>query len=169
MKLRGLAVGAALLAASALPAFAQDAVCSKLAWPLGKERALLTGSVDLVPSGTTRKAMPDRALSLMLKKGADGLPVAPGKPADATKFSGFVIVPVSAAGDYLVSLSSEGWIDAVQDGASLTSTAHTGDEHCPGLRKSVRFTLGAKPLTLQISNAPGDHVEIAITPAPPKP
>jgi hypothetical protein len=167
MRLRVLAAAGALLLAAGLPAFAQDAVCSKLAWPLDKERALLNGSVDLVPSGTTRKAMPDRALSLMLKKGADSLPVAPGRPADMAKFSGFVVVPVAAAGDYLVSLSSEGWIDAVQDGEALVSTAHTGDEHCPGLRKSVRFTLGAKPLTLQISNAPGDHVEIAITPAKP--
>ncbi|HEY4944101.1 MAG TPA: hypothetical protein VII56_21915 [Rhizomicrobium sp.] len=165
MKLRTLFfVGAALLAVMG-PALA-DPVCSKLAWPLDTERALLNGSVDAVPSGETRKAMPVRALSLMLNPGAKAdLPFAPAKPADPAKFAGFVILPVASAGDYLVSLSAEGWIDAVQDGVSIASSAHTSDGNCPGLRKSVRFTLTAKPLTLQISNAPADHIEIAITPA----
>ncbi|HXC57560.1 MAG TPA: hypothetical protein VNU97_19830 [Rhizomicrobium sp.] len=160
-------LGAVLLLAAS-PALA-DPVCSKLAWPLDKERALLNGTVDAFASGETRKAMPSRAISLMLKPGSEaGLPVASAKPADPAKFGGYVIVPVVAAGDYLVSLSAEGWIDALQDGATLNSTAHTGDADCPGLRKSVRFTLAAKPLTLEISNAPADHIEIAITPAPAK-
>jgi hypothetical protein len=148
------------------PAFAADAVCGKLTWPLDKERALLNGSVDAFASGATRKAMPERAISILLNP-ADkaALPLASTKPADPKKFGGFVILPVATAGDYLISLSAEGWIDAVQDGAALSSTAHTGDENCPGLRKSVRFTLAAKPLTLEISNAPADHIEITITPA----
>ncbi|MEI9885621.1 MAG: hypothetical protein WDN08_03825 [Rhizomicrobium sp.] len=155
-----------VLAFAASPALAGP-VCSKLAWPLTAERALLNGTVDAFASGETRKAMPARAISLMLNPGEKAaLPVAPAKPGDPAKFGGFVILPVAAAGDYLVSLSSEGWIDAIQDGVALPSTAHTGDGNCPGLRKSVRFTLAAKPLTLQISNAPADHIEIAITPAP---
>jgi len=157
---------ATVLVLAAAPAFADDAVCSKLAWNLDAERALLNGTVDAFASGETRKAMPARAISLMLKKDADAaLPTPPAKPLDPAKFGGFVVLPVAAAGDYLISLSAEGWIDAVQDGVVLTSTAHTGDGNCPGLRKSVRFTLAAKPLTIQISNAPADHIEIAVTPA----
>ena len=161
---RVLFAGAAFCAMT-LPAFAQDALCSKLSWPLEHERALLNGTVDLVVSGTTRKAIPDKALSLILNTGDKAaLPNAPGKQLDPKKFAGFVILPVTAPGDYLVSLSAEGWIDTVQNGVALTSAAHTGDEHCPGLRKSVRFTLTASPLTLQIGNAPADHIEIAVTP-----
>ncbi|HEY0300420.1 MAG TPA: hypothetical protein VGC36_03765 [Rhizomicrobium sp.] len=154
------------LSLGAAPAFAADAVCGKLAWPLDKERALLNGTVDAFASGAARKAMPARAISILLNP-ADkaALPVVSAKPADPAKFAGFAIFPVTVAGDYLVSLSSEGWIDAVQDGAVIASTAHTGDGNCPGLRKSVRFTLAAKPLTLQIGNAPAGHIEIAITPA----
>ncbi|HEY0107180.1 MAG TPA: hypothetical protein VGB91_13945, partial [Rhizomicrobium sp.] len=123
--------------------------------------------LDGVASGATRKAMPTRAIGLLLDPGAKvALPYASAKPVDAAKFAGFVTVPVTTAGDYLVSLSSEGWIEAIQDGAPLTSTAHTGDPDCPGLRKVVRFTLGAKPLTLQIANAPRGAVVLAITPAP---
>lgn len=154
------------LAAPALPAMA-DPVCGKLAWPLEHERALLNGTIDAFASGATRKAMPPRAIGVLLVP-ADkaALPFPAAKPADAAKFSGYFIVPVTAAGDYLVSLSSEGWIDAIQDGAEVASTAHTGDPDCPGLRKSVRFTLGAKPLTLEIVNAPRGTIAIAITPAP---
>lgn len=162
------AVLALALLCSAAPALADPpAMCSKLGWPLDKERALLDGTVIAVPSGDTRKAMPTRALSLMLEPGAKvTLPLAPAKPADPAKFAGFVVVPVTTPGDYLISLSSEGWIDAVQNGVAVTSSAHTGDSNCPGLRKSVRFSLAAGQLTIQISNAPSDRIEIAITPAP---
>jgi hypothetical protein len=43
------------------------------------------------------------------------------------------------------------------------STAHTGDTNCPGLRKSVRFTLTALPLTLEISGAASDRIAVAVT------
>jgi hypothetical protein len=155
---------AALLLA-ATPALA-DPPCSRLSWPLDHERELLNGTVDAFPSGETKKALPPRAISLMLVPPAKAaLPVPSAKPADATKFAGYVIFPVATPGDYLVSLSAEGWIDVVQDGVVVASTAHTGDPDCPGLRKSVRFPLKAGAVTLEISNAPGDHIEIAITPA----
>ena len=63
-----------------------------------------------------------------------------------------------------VSLSSEAWVDVIQNGHSIVASDHSGDPNCPGLRKSVRFTLTAAPVTLEISNAPDDHVRIAITP-----
>lgn len=164
--MRRMLLLALALSLSAVPALA-DPVCGKLAWPLDRERALLNGTLDAFASGATRKAMPSRAIGLLLVP-ADKvvLPTPAAKPADATKFSGYFTVPAATAGDYLVSLSSEGWIDAIQDGAEMASTTHTGDPDCPGLRKSVRFTFAAKPLTLQIVNAPRGTIAIAITPAP---
>jgi hypothetical protein len=46
----------------------------------------------------------------------------------------------------------------------MNMRADSGDANCPDLRKSVRFTLTAQPTTLEISNAPSDHILIAVTP-----
>ena len=67
-------------------------------------------------------------------------------------------------GVYQVTLSSEGWIDLVQDGASLKAADHSGVKDCPGLRKSVRFKVGAAPVALQISGVPADSIKVAIRP-----
>jgi hypothetical protein len=156
-----------VLSLSATSALAADPVCSKLAWPLDKERALLNGATRTIGSGSALERFQGEAITLGLKPApAAGLPTAPGKPADPAKFSGYLNLPSELAGDFVVSLSSEGWIDLVQGGASLMSTAHTGDENCPGLRKAVRFTFSGALLVLQIENAPADHIVLAITPAP---
>ena len=64
-----------------------------------------------------------------------------------------------------MTLSAEGWIDLVQNGAPLDSADHSGAKNCPGLRKSVRFNVGAAPVVLQISGAPAESVKVAIRPA----
>ncbi len=164
--MRGAALLAVALCLGTAPALA-DPVCSKLAWPLDKERALLLGATHTLTSGATLEHFQDAAVTLGLKPAAEAkLPVTPAKPADPAKFSGFVSLPSEPPGDVIVSLSSEGWIDLVQNGAPLVSTAHTGDDNCPGLRKAVRFTLSGAALILEISNAPADHITVAITPAP---
>ena len=53
-------------------------------------------------------------------------------------------------------------IDLVQNGASLEATDHSGVKDCPGLRKSVRFSVGAAPVALQISGAPADNIKVAV-------
>jgi hypothetical protein len=152
----------AILALAATPALA-DPVCTKLAWPMAHERALLNAPARIVASGTTI-ALADEAFTLSLKSGAT-LPFPSQKPSDPAKFAGHVVVLVPVAGDYLVSLSGEGWIDAVVSGADVNSTAHTSDPDCPGLRKSVRFTLPAAPVTIEISNAPSATINLIVSPA----
>ena len=51
-------------------------------------------------------------------------------------------------------LSSEGWIDVVQDGHAVKSAAFSGALGCEGVRKSVKFDLAAQPLTLELSGVP---------------
>ena len=63
-----------------------------------------------------------------------------------------------------MTLSGEGWIDLVQGGSHLEATAHTGAKECPGLRKSVRFTVGTAPTVLQLSGVPADTIKVAIRP-----
>ena len=153
-----------LLALAVSPALA-DPVCGKLAFPLDHERALLNAPGTAVRSGEILGVLPDQALALVLKPTGDAkLPYGAAKPGDPAKFAGYFRLTPPMAGDYLVSLSSEGWIDVFQDGAEVTSTAHTGDPDCPGLRKSVRFTLSARPVTVEISNAPAAGIAVAVTP-----
>ncbi|HVN69526.1 MAG TPA: hypothetical protein VMU38_07760 [Candidatus Binatia bacterium] len=139
-----------------------DPVCTKLAWPLDAERARMNATADVVESGSMVRGTQGNVFILALKHGA-GLPVASQRSTDPEKFSGFAILPLPSAGDYFISLSQEGWIDAIQNGVPAASTAHAGDPNCPGLRKSVRFTLSASPLTLEISNATSDRIVVAVT------
>jgi hypothetical protein len=153
-----------LLACAATPALA-DPPCSKLAWPLVHEQALMKAPAARVKNGDILGVLPDQALVLALKPTADAnLPFPSAKPGDPQKFAGTLRIAVPP-GDYFISLSSEGWIDVYQDGASVASTAHTGDPDCPGLRKSVRFPLTDRPVTLEVSNAPAAAITLAITPA----
>jgi hypothetical protein len=161
--MRRAALIALLLCAAATPALA-DPPCSKLGWPLVHEQALMKAPAATVHNGNILGVLPDQALTLVLKPSGDAqLPYPSAKPGDPQKFAGYLRITVPT-GDYLISLSSEGWIDVYQDGASVASTARTGDPDCPGLRKSVRFPLSDKPVTLQISNAPAATITIAVTP-----
>jgi len=160
--IRALALGCALATAISAPAFAVDAVCTKFAWPVDRELALLRAPPPEAASGAALAAAPV-AVSLKLASGAT-LPAPSEKPTDPAKFAGFVTLPAPPAGDYLVSLSGEAWIDVIQDGKPVASYSHSGDPNCPGMRKSVRFTLAAKPVTIQVSNGPEDHILLAVTP-----
>ena len=93
------------------------------------------------------------------------LPMAPERaPKQPSSFAGFVAVPAPPqAGSYKVTLSSEAWIDVVQDGHFLKSTAHTGASGCTGIRKSVKFNLDAAPFVVQLSNVPASKIGAAIT------
>ena len=57
------------------------------------------------------------------------------------------------------------WVDAVQDGRTLSSEAHSSDATCTLFHKSVRFVLGASPVTLQFSGEGADSVTFTILPA----
>jgi hypothetical protein len=147
---------------AAAPALA-DPACTKFNWPVDHELALLRAPQPDTASGTAISASLPLALTLKLATGAT-LPSPSDKPSDPAKFAGLVTLGAPMAGDYLVSLSGEAWIDVIQDGKPVASTQHSGDPNCPDLRKSVRFTFSGKPVTLQISNAPSDHILIAVTP-----
>ncbi|HZK80383.1 MAG TPA: hypothetical protein VFC46_04930, partial [Humisphaera sp.] len=66
-------------------------------------------------------------------------------------------------GTYKITLSSEGWIDVVQDGHTVKSAAFSGATGCEGIRKSVKFDLAAQPFTVEFTSVPADTMRIAIT------
>jgi hypothetical protein len=66
-------------------------------------------------------------------------------------------------GVYKITLSSEGWIDVVQDGHFVKSGPHTGAMGCAGIRKSVKFDLAAAPFVVQLTSVPANKIGVAIT------
>jgi len=148
--------------------FAQEPVgCDKFKWPLDKERATLNGT-DL-PKVTSGDRVPwplPWASIVTLVPFADAkLPRTPERaPKSPTSFAGFVQTAApSHAGTYKVTLSSEGWIDVVQNGQFVKSSAFSGATGCDGIRKSVKFDLTAAPFTVELSGVAADTTRMAIS------
>jgi hypothetical protein len=150
------------------PCLAQEPVgCDKFKWPLDKERATLNGTdLPKLTSGASVTWPIPWATTVALVAFADAkLPVAPERaPKSPTSFAGFVqIAAPPQAGTYKITLSSEGWIDVVQDGHIVKSVAFSGATGCEGVRKSVKFDLETHPLTLELSGVPADLIKIAVS------
>jgi hypothetical protein len=165
MKIATLALGAGLFTVTAS---AQEPTgCDKFKWPLDKERATLTGTdLPKVASGDRLPWPIPFATIVGLKPLADAkLPLPPERaPKSPDTFAGFINVAAPArAATYKITLSSEGWIDIVQDGAAVKSSAFSGATGCEGVRKSVKFPLAAKPFSVELSGVPADTTRIAIT------
>ncbi|MGN6747528.1 MAG: hypothetical protein ACTHJS_02955, partial [Xanthobacteraceae bacterium] len=156
------------LLVSAVPALAQEpSGCDKFKWPLDKERATLTGSdlPKLASGSRVTWPLPFATTVSLLPFTEAKLPVAPERaPKSNNTFSGFIEAPSPAkSGIYKITLSSEGWIDVVQDGKRLKSIIATGATGCEGVRKSVKFSLAAAPFTVQLSGIDANSVGIAIS------
>jgi len=172
---RGTLVLAAALIATVLLATARTAsaldiaACDQFAWPIKREQALFA-SKDLrhVASGATLDSLPDRGIALELQP-HDTAPyvLAPSRqPKIANSSGGLVVISnVSKAGSYQVTASAEAWIDVIQGGKSLPSTAHSGRRDCPDVRKTVRFDLQTGAVTIQVSGVDSKLIKLAILPA----
>ena len=172
---RGTCVlAAALIAASSFTAARtasalDSAAWDQFAWPVKREQALFA-SKDLqhVASGATLDSIPDHGVTPELLP-HDTVPyaLAPTRqPKIANSFGGVVVISnVSKAGSYQVTASAEAWIDVIQDGKSLASTAHSGRRECPDVRKSVRFDLQTGAVTIQVSGVDSKLIKLAILPA----
>jgi hypothetical protein len=150
----------------AAPAVAQEPVgCDKFKWPLDHERALLASPSQLA-SGAAM-AQPLAAVTLALAPLADAkLPVAPSRaPKSPDSYAGFVSVPaLPKAGTYRVTLSAPAWIDVIQSGQAVKSTAFSGASGCAGLAKSVKFELTAAPFIVELSGATAHALGFVVTP-----
>jgi hypothetical protein len=154
--------------AMAAPALAEEPVgCDKFKWPLDKERATLNGTdLPKITSGDRVTFPIPLATIVALVPFADAkLPAPPERaPKSPDTFAGYFQVRAPAhAGTYKITLSSEGWIDIVQAGQAVKSTAFSGALGCEGVRKSVKFELSAAPFTVELSGVPADAIKMAIT------
>ena len=161
------AIVALLMLASASAAAQEPSGCDKFKWPLDKERATLNGTdLPKVNSGERITWPIPFAATISLSKLADAkLPFPPERaPKSPASFAGFVQVsaPPKAA-TYKITLSAESWLDVVQDGHTVKSSAFSGAAGCEGVRKSVKFELAPQPFTLQLSGAPADSIRIVVS------
>jgi hypothetical protein len=154
--------------AIAAPAFAEEPIgCDKFKWPIDKELRVMIGDTIAIPSGSTLPNALPVSVIVSLKHLADAkLPAPPERePKLPDSFAGFVQAAAPAqAGTYKINLSAEGWIDVVQDGQTVKSTAFSGALGCEGIRKSVKFDLAAKPFTIELSGVTASSIRIAVTP-----
>jgi hypothetical protein len=163
---RALVVFAVCMIAS--PCLAEEPVgCDKFKWPLDKERATLNGTdLPKVKSGEKISwPLPFGTIVALFPFADAKLPTPPERaPKSPASFAGFVQAPAPAkTGSYKITLSAEGWIDVVQDGHVVKSTAFSGALGCEGIRKSVKFDLAAQPFTIELSNVAADSIKIAIS------
>jgi hypothetical protein len=164
----GAFVGAAALIFP-LSALAQETGgCGSFAWPIATElKWIKAADVQALKSGAKLPQPPEKAMNLALEPmSAVTFPVAPTgrrKP-DGDVYGGIVNFdsPSSAPGSYQVTLESGGWVDVVQDGKALKSTAHSGKTDCDGVRKTLRFTLDPGPFVVEFSNIKKDSIKFAI-------
>lgn len=157
-----------LLAATSAGA-AEPSGCDKFKWPIERDRAALTApDRAALASGGALTAASGKAVTLGLKPlGEANLPSPPERKQADDSFGGFVSVAAPAqAGSYTISLSAAAWVDVTQDGKNLKPAAFSGATDCDGIRKTMKFDLAAKPLTLQISGVKADKIDLLVQPTP---
>ena len=160
----------ALVMLGAAPAFAAEepSGCDKFKWPIERERAVLTAPDRIkLASGGELAALPSTAVTLGLRSPAEAkLPSPPERAPKEGTFAGFTSIKAAPkAGSYTISLSAGGWVDVVQDGHFLKPKAFSGATDCDGIRKTMKYEIGASPFVLQISGTKEDSVSIAILPS----
>jgi len=162
-----------MLATTTLSARAEQATgCDEFLWPLATEIAWFQADAsEKAASGAKLAALPEgKAIALdLLPMPEATLPAKPTstpKDGDAEKFGGVVTIEsFPEPGAYQIAISASGWLDVVQNGTTLEAIAHTGSPQCNVLRKSVRFEIGAGPVSVQVSGVPKNSIRIAIRPA----
>ena len=141
----------ALLAATSF-AMAADGGCDAFKWPVAREQALFPAA----PAAQSGAAMAvGQAMDFTLTAPPDRAP-------KAGTFGATASVVVPPEGELQISLSDEAWIDVVQNGQAVKSSAFSGVRTCPGIRKSVRFKLSAGPATVQLSGAKKADLKVAV-------
>lgn len=167
-KMRSVATFVALIALSIPVSAAGTGGCESFSWPLKTEITWMGESDSIaLQSGASVTELPAKAMLVtLLPQDQAALSVTPsGKSKVAPENAHAAIInfaDVPGAGAYHVSLSGPGWIDVVQNGATLDAVAHTGKADCESIRKSVRFNIGAGPFSLQLSGVPSDTIKVTI-------
>lgn len=153
---------AVLLAALPLTAAAAqdqaiDASCANVRVALPAE---LTGWSDQTPVSAGVK--PGQGATIVVGKAANislhpakhlALSPAPEKTAAGDSSGGTLAVSIATAGTYRLALGGAAWVDLVQGGKAVTSSAHDHGPKCTGVRKLVDFKLTPGTYAIQLSGS----------------
>lgn len=145
---------------------AEPSGCDKFKWPVTHEQAALSAaSLAHLQSGG---ALPlDAAADIQLAPFAEAkldMPPERAPKASPSYAAEIKLDAPASAGTFKISISQEGWIDVIQDGHFVKPTAFSGATDCAGLRKSVKFSLDAKPATIQFSSVKGQDISVIVSP-----
>src|SRR5208337_1909326 len=139
--------------------------CNKFKWAVVHEQAALNAPQKAQVEQGGVFAF-DTAATAHLVPLADAKFDKPPERAPTSPSTYGIVIKMDAptgAGVFAVSLSGEGWIDVVQDGSFIKPTAFSGVLDCPGIRKSVRFPLEAKPITIQLSGVKTSDLSLIVS------
>ncbi len=142
--------------------------CDKFKWNIDHARAaLMAPERAKLASGGELAAVPSTGIILALRPPTEAeLPSPPERAPKEGTFAGFTSVKAAPkAGIYTISLSAGAWVDVVQDGHFLKPKGFSGATDCEGIRKTMKYELGAAPFVLQISGAREDSISIVILPS----
>jgi hypothetical protein len=145
---------------------AQDKnACDQFKWSIARERGWFA---DVKPAASGAAIAVGQGYAVALQP-SDSVAFAkpPERAPKAGSFGATLnVADIDKPGLYQITLSDEAWLDVIQGEAEVKSTGFSGQKDCPGVRKSVRFDLKAGPATLQVSNAAGVAINLALAPAP---
>ncbi|HEY1124039.1 MAG TPA: homogentisate 1,2-dioxygenase [Sphingobium sp.] len=132
-------------------------------WP---SRTGLTAAVE--PAGlAAARIVLGRAIDAQLSPGAkvhfgDG----PSRAKDVGDNAGMFAFTVDQPGTYRVALGSGGWVDVLESGKAVASSAHGHGAECSGIVKMVDFPLKAGEHVLQVEGSKDATVGILIARLP---
>jgi hypothetical protein len=160
----------ALVLLGTAPAWAAEepSGCDKFKWNIDNARATLTAPDRMkLASGAELASLPSTGLTLGLSAPTEArLPSPPERAPREGTFAGFAsFKSAPKAGLYTISLSAGAWVDLVQDGHALKPKAFSGATDCDGIRKTMKYEIGASPFVLQISGTKENSISVAIQPS----
>ncbi len=158
-------VAGLLLAAS--PAVAQgapdDPSCANVRVAIPAELAAWSKQTPVaagIKAGGGASVTPGQALLVALHP-ANLVTLAP-VPKDNGGHAGTLTLTVQEAGNYRVALGGRAWVDLVDTGRALSSSAHGHGPKCTGIRKMVDYTLKPGRYTIQLSGSQADNMPLLV-------
>lgn len=156
----------ALLVCTAALAQGPPVGCDRFKWALDHERELLASASQMTSGAELHQPLATAVTVALVPYAEAKLPTPPSRaPKAAGGYAGFITVSaVPNPGTYRVTLSAPAWIDVVQNGHNLQSTAFSGASGCPGIAKSVKYQLSAEPFVIELSNTTTPAISLVVTP-----
>lgn len=161
------AIFALIVTSAPLPLAAAEAMdAATTTCPAAAPGAPVKAAGDAQALGSAMLALGKRADVALLPTPEVRYPLQPSHPGGSVSHGGLLTFAVAEPGTYRVAIGSAAWLDAIQNGQSVPSSAHGRAPDCSGLRKMVDFPLKPGSVTLQIAGNGEPTIAVLVTFAP---